>query len=102
MIAENLRPGDEVEIPCEVGNGAFPTEMLVTFETTDGPVSGFVRKENLVATDKPDRAFVKGRVKEVTRDVITVIVRGSFFTTTGLASLSRDWASKNLRVPHAA
>lgn len=98
----NFERGDEVQIQCDIGPGAFPTEFLVTFETVDGPISGFVRRENVVRSDKGDIGYINGTVEEVTADVITVLVKGSFFTTTGIAALTRDWANKHVQVAHAA
>jgi hypothetical protein len=98
----NFKPGDEVLIQCEIGPGAFPQEMLVTFETIDGPTSGFVRKDQISLSDKNGVGFINGTVKAVTDDVLTVMVRGSFFTTTGLASLNRDWAKKHVQFARAA
>ena len=99
---EKFEQGDQVQIQCDIGPGAFPTEFLVTFETVDGPISGFVRRENVVRSDKGDVGFISGTVEEVTDDVITVLVRGSFFTTTGIATLKRDWANKHVQVARAA
>lgn len=103
MKPQNFKPGDQVEIPCEIGQGAFPTEMLVTFDTVDGPISGFVRQENIARRDdKLDGGYVFGTVVAVTPDIISVRVTGSFFRTTGLAALSRQWAMKNLHLARAA
>jgi hypothetical protein len=99
---DHLKPGDEIQIQCDIGPGAFPTEFLVTFETVDGPISGFVRRENVVRSDKGDIGFISGKVEEVTADIITVLVKGSFFTTTGIAALTRDWANTHVQVAHAA
>ena len=45
--------------------------------------------------------FIRGVVREVSADTVTVEVHGSFFTTTGLAYLRRDWANSNLQLAHA-
>ena len=86
--------GQEVGIPCEKAQGAFPGESLVSFETVDGPLSGFVNTEELIVFQ--DQTFLPGVVKEVTRESVAVWVKGSFFTTTGLAYLAADWAKSNL------
>lgn len=88
--------GQAVGIPCDVGQGAFPNEHLVTMITTDGPVSGFVTTDNL-ARIEGDRGLLKGVVVQVGEETVTVRVRGSFFTTTGLAYLPRDWAASHLQ-----
>src|ERR1700730_14849259 len=43
--------GQHVKIQCEVQRGAFPTELLVTFEAVEGPISGFVRSEDVQRLD---------------------------------------------------
>lgn len=88
--------GKFVGIPCDLGSGAFVDEYLVTIETAEGPVSGFITKENLELIDG-EKGVLRGEVVELGADTITVKVRGSFFTTTGLAYLPRDWAASNLR-----
>jgi hypothetical protein len=88
--------GQPVKIPCEVQRGAFPTELLVTFETVDGPTSGFVRSEDVQRVDG-HHGLISAIIKETSSDTITVIVKGSFFTTTGLAYLKRDWANSNVQ-----
>jgi len=97
-----FKKGDEIEIPCAVEQGAFPTEVLVSFNTVEGPVSGFVRKEFVSRVDQGGKGYIRGIVREVSSDVITVLLKGSFFTTTGLASLPRDWANKHVQMARAA
>jgi hypothetical protein len=92
--------GQAVEISCEVRPGPFPGEFLVAFETADGPVSGFVREENLKRTGDSD-GYVFAIVREVSADTITVMVRGSFFTTNGLAHLRREWANSHVQEARA-
>lgn len=95
----SFAPGQSIRIRCEVQRGAFPTELLVTFETAKGPISGFVRSESVEQVEGQE-GYIRATVKDVSRDTITVVVHGSFFTTTGLAYLNRDWA--NLHVKPAA
>ncbi len=91
-----LEAGLKVGIPCDVKPGAFPDEYLVTIESLSGPVSGFVGRASVFGV-KDDSGYLKGRVHEVTADTVTVWIRGSFFTTTGLADLSYEWARSNLQ-----
>ena len=86
-----------IHIPCEVANGAFVNEALVTFETSSGPISGFVNRDDLVKVED-GRGYIPAVVQDVSRDTLTVIIRGSFFTTTGLAYLSQEWARENAEV----
>lgn len=88
--------GQQVKIRCELQRGAFPTEMLITFETADGPISGFVRSEDIQSVGG-HQGLISATVTEVSIDRITVIVKGSFFTTNGLAYLKRDWADSNVQ-----
>jgi hypothetical protein len=93
-------PGQPILIRCEIQPGAFPTEYLVTFQATDGPVSGFVRRDG-VERIAGEEGYIAATVKEVSADTITVIVQGSFFRTTGLAHLNREWADSHVQAPHA-
>lgn len=88
--------GQQVKIQCEVQRGAFPTELLVTFEAAEGPISGFVRSEDVQRLDG-HKGLISATITAVSSDTITVIVKGSFFTTTGLAYLKRDWANLNVQ-----
>jgi hypothetical protein len=92
--------GQTVHIPCELQPGPFPTEYLVTFEAVEGPVSGFVRAQD-VSRNAGGKAYISALVKEISADTLTVIVKGSFFTTTGLAHLNSGWANSNVLVAHA-
>ncbi len=92
----DLRTGDIVLIPFDIRQGAFPDEYLITLDTAQGPISGFVPRDQ-VTNIHGDKGSIRGRVEEVGEDVVTVMVRGSFFTTTGLAYLQIDWAKHNLQ-----
>lgn len=95
-----FRVGERIRIRCEVQKGAFPTESLVTFETSEGPISGFVRSDILEDADEGE-GFLPATVLAVSQDTLTVKVEGSFFTTTGLAYLDRDWAKSHVQPSHA-
>jgi hypothetical protein len=77
--------GQQILIPADVGRGPFPGEVLVTFETTRGPVSGFV--DNAVVETRGGKNYLRATVREVDSEAVTVWVRGSFFNTNGLAQL---------------
>ena len=94
-------PSQSVLIRCEIQAGPFPTECLVTFETVDGPVSGFVRRDD-VRRLTDGEGYISAIVKEVSADTVTVVVEGSFFTSNGLAYLNRAWADSHVRTSHAA
>lgn len=82
----NFEVGAEIAIPCEVNPGPFSNEKLISFETLNGPISGFVRESELKQVDED--WFVKGVILKVGYDALEVMVDGSFFTTNGLASVS--------------
>ena len=83
-----LTAGQHVWIQCTVQPGPFSEERLVSVETVDGPVTGFVRTEEL----RSDEHFVRGVVRNVAAEYVEVWIRGSFFTTNGLANVPRELA----------
>ena len=85
-----LAIGQKAWIRCKVQPGPFSEEPLVTVDSIDGPVTGFVSSEEL-KTDQGNQ-FVRGIVQGVAADHIEVWIRGSFFTTNGLANVPRDLA----------
>ena len=80
--------GMVVGVACTVASGAFPDERLVTFEAIDGTVSGFVKPEEIKIID--GESHLRAVVQAVASDRLTVLVRGSFFTTTGIAYIAHD------------
>ena len=80
--------GDSVLVPTEIDSGAFPNEKLVTVNTEDGPVSGFARDEQIV--QQSGSHFLRGIVERVADQIVTVKISGSFFTTTGSASIQKS------------
>ena len=93
-------PDQSILIKCEVEPGPFPTEWLVTFQSSDGPVSGFVRREN-VRRVAGGEGYITATIKDVSSETITVVVEGEFFTTNGLAYLNRVWADSHVSAGHA-
>lgn len=86
-----IEPGRAARVLCHVRPGPFSEERLITLDTIDGPISGFV------GVDELERArdggwFVKCVVRSVEADVVCVWIRGSFFTTNGLANIPRAQA----------
>jgi len=78
--------GQIIRLPCKVSPGPFSEEPLVTFETVNGEITGFVSEDD-VDTDDRGNNFLRGIVHAVHGDIIDVWVRGSFFTTNGLAAV---------------
>jgi hypothetical protein len=82
--------GDVIGVPCQVKPGPFSTELLISFETINGPISGFVRESELKQTG--EQWHVRAVVQSVQPDSITVRIRGSFFTTNGIATIPAGMA----------
>ena len=83
-----LRVGQQVWIPCKVQPGPFSDEPLVTVDSIDGPVTGFVQSKELSA----DHARVRGIVRGIEKDHVEVWIKGSFFTTNGLTNVPMELA----------
>jgi hypothetical protein len=83
-----LVAGDLILVPVKVDSGPFSVECLISFNSLDGPISGFIRADQIVR--RRERTFIRARVLKLTKDSITVQLHGSFFTTTGLAHIRRD------------
>jgi len=81
-----LRKGDVINVPVQVTGGAFAGECLITFNTIEGPVSGFINSREVQS--QGDVKVIPAVVLAVESDRIAVRFNGSFFTTTGLAHIS--------------
>ena len=86
-----LEAGTIIAVPCEVRPGPFSDERLISFDTVTGSVSGFVSESELRQVG--DRQwYVRAAVQSATEEEVEVRIRGSFFTTNGLATISRQIA----------
>lgn len=85
-----LAVGKEVWLGCKVQPGPFSEEPLVTVESIDGPVTGFVTCDELTTT--ADQTKVRGIVRNGLNDHVEVWIKGSFITTNGLASVPIELA----------
>lgn len=86
-----LKPGLVIGIPCEVLKGPFAGEHMISVETVDGWISGFVMDENLKI--EGDKAYVRAEVRRLISDeVMEVLLAGSFFTTNGIATIPQEIA----------
>ncbi len=85
-----MKVGDVIGIQCDVRPGPFSGERMITFDTMDGPISGFVRESDLKKVDL--QWYVRAIIQEIRDDVLHVRVTGSFFTTNGLAAVPRRYA----------
>ena len=88
---KGLKVGRNIRVPCTVQPGPFSEERLVSFDTVDGPVTGFVREEDVKQLGG-DQWFIKATVLSFDKDIVEVRVDGSFFTTNGIATISRGMA----------
>ncbi len=85
-----MKVGDVIGIQCDVRPGPFSDERMITFDTVDGPISGFVRETDL--KQKNSQWYIRAIIQDIQDDVLHVRVKGSFFTTNGLASVPRRYA----------
>ena len=88
MPAMNV--GDVIGVQCIVQPGPFSDERLITFDTTNGPISGFVEEAELRQMGK--KWLVRAVIMAVHDDFLEVVVKGSFFTTNGLANVQKRHA----------
>ena len=87
-MLNDMKSGGEVRIPCTTSQGAFEDERLITIETMEGPIAGFIDADEVKTADNGD-TYVCGVVQGVEDERIVIRLRGSFFTTTGIAYFSR-------------
>ena len=85
-----LTVGQNVWIRCTVQPGPFSEEPLVTVDTINDPVTGFIKSDELKLTEHEQ--YVRGIVRNVATDHVEVWIRGSFFTTNGLANVPMELA----------
>jgi hypothetical protein len=85
-----MKVGDVIGVQCDVRPGPFSGEHMITFDTVDGPISGFVRDSDL--KERGSKWYVRAVIQGIKDDVLEVRVKGSFFTTNGLASVPRRYA----------
>ena len=87
-MLNEIREGVQVQVACSISRGAFLNEYLITIDTSDGPISGFI-DANYVNKADDDSAYICGVVHEIQGDNVIIGLPGSFFTTTGIAHFSR-------------
>ena len=85
-----FQTGDLIGVVCEVQPGPFSDERLVTLDTVDGIISGFVKESEL--RESGSRWEVRGRIQEISGEMLKVRIYGSFFTTNGTATILRNLA----------
>lgn len=85
-----MKVGDIIGVRCQVQPGPFSEERVITIETVHGPISGFVREAELKQVHED--WFVRSVVRAIGGDTLEVLINGSFFTTNGVASVSKHLA----------
>ena len=85
-----LTRGAVIGVPCDVRPGPFSGEQLITLDTENGPISGFVRDNELKTVS--DKWYVRAIIESIEDDLLSVKIRGSFFTTNGIATIPRSSA----------
>lgn len=86
-----LTVGQQVWIRCTVQPGPFSDEPLVTIESIEGPVSGFIARDEIREGPSGEHR-VRGAVRSIERTFVEVWIQGSFFTTNGLANVRPELA----------
>lgn len=84
-----MQVGQLVNVPCIVKPGPFSEERLVSFDTLHGPITGFVKADCLRFNSE---WLLFGTVLKISKDVVEVLVNGSFFTTNGIAYIQKERA----------
>lgn len=82
------KAGELILVKVRAERGPFSDECLITFESLDGPISGFINSDEVV--QRGSDTFIRARVLAVRDNGISVKLHGSFFTTTGLAHIDKD------------
>jgi hypothetical protein len=83
-------------MPCSASRGGPLGEAVVTVESAQGPISGFVKAD--AVTGEGEHAFLRAWIVKVTDDLVVVEVPGSFLRTAmGRAAVRADWANANLQ-----
>lgn len=94
-MTTDFQIGQWVNIPCDIGTGAFPDEYLVTLTTQNGPSSGFVQARHV---NKP-AGSIRGIISKIDGETITVQLPGEFFTTAmGFMTFPAPWVNKHVTV----
>ena len=94
-----FKVGQFVNVPCNIYPGAFPSEYLVILEAQEGEYSGFVQVEHVTSSPtEKSQGSIKGIVRAIEGDRITVQLPGQYFTTAmGLTTFPANWANENIR-----
>ena len=94
-MAAEFKKGEIILIPCETQPGAFPYELLVTIDTGEKRLSGFVQVQYIL--DSGAGKHLKALVVDVKPSTITVRMPGSFFTAaSGTTGFPVTWMREHV------
>ena len=88
-MSNEITEGVKVRVFCSKSPGAFLNEYLISIDTKDGPISGFIDAEAVGETEA-GASYILGIVREIDGERVVIGLPGSFFTTTGIAHFSRE------------
>ena len=88
-MSNELTEGVKVRVICSKSPGAFLNEYLISIDTADGPISGFIDADAVGVTESGAN-YILGIVHEIEGERVVIGLPGSFFTTTGIAHFSRQ------------
>jgi len=87
-MSNEIAEGERIRVFCSKSPGAFLNEYLISIDTEDGPISGFIEAQSVEETETGAN-FIWGVVHEIEDERVVINLPGSFFTTTGIAHFSR-------------
>ena len=94
-MLNELTQGAKVRVFCSKNPGAFLNEYLISIDTEDGPISGFIDAGAVQETEHGAN-YVWGIVHKIEGERVVIGLPGSFFTTTGIAHFSRQMLESSL------
>ena len=94
-MTTDFQVGQSVNVPCDIGNGAFSDEYLVTLTTQKGPSSGFVQDRYV----NKSAGSIRGIIRKIDGETITIQLPGSYFLTAmGFMTFPAHWANERITV----
>ncbi len=94
-MTTDFQVGQSVNVPCDIGNGAFSDEYLVTLTTQKGPSSGFVQDRYV----NKSAGSIRGIIRKIDGETITIQLPGSYFLTAmGFMTFRAHWANEHITV----
>ena len=94
-MSNEVTEGVRVRVSCSKSPGAFLNEYLISIDTQDGPISGFIDADAVEETESGSN-YIWGIVRKIEGERVVIGLPGSFFTTTGIAHFSRQILESSL------